>query len=61
MLKISIHELCPKFQRLLPVTDEVFAIPVLEFGIDAVNIGGDATSASDAPNTEDTDDNRDVF
>ena len=61
LLKISIHKLYPKFQRLLPVTDEVVAIPVLEFCFDAVNIGGDATSASDAPNTEDTDGNRDVF
>ena len=51
LLKISVHKLYPKFQRLLPDTDEVVAIPVLEFGIDAVNIGGDATSASDAPNT----------
>ena len=52
LLKISVHKLYPKFQRLLlPVTDKVVAVPLLEFGIGAVNIGGDATSASDVPNT----------
>ena len=60
LLKISVHKLSPKFQRLLPVTDEVVAIPVLEFDIDPVNTDGDATTASEA-NTEDTDGTGNVF
>ena len=60
LLKISTHKLCPKFQRFLPVTDEVVMIPVLEFDIDPVNTGGDATTASGA-NTEETGGTGDVF